>query len=94
MGDPNLKNLEHANEPHKRSVFRGVRVEPSTAWSWAALIAAALVAFWLTRGTSYHRLALGVLLSSVTLLILLSVFELLWQALAVIFDSDTTDGRG
>lgn len=59
-----------------------MRIEPSTAWSWAALTAAALVGFWITQGTQYHQFALGVLLSSVSLLVLLFLVEVIWQAVA------------
>ena len=70
-------------------------VDPLAAWLWAAFIAAALVAFWATRQTQYHQLALGLLLSSITLLILLSLVELAWQLLEATFGSghpDSTDG--
>jgi hypothetical protein len=59
----------------------------STIWSWVVLIAAALIAFRVTGGTQYHALALGVLLASITLLILLFLFEVAWQLLEMLFDS-------
>ena len=89
-----MKQLEHAGTRRKENIFRRLRIDPPTVWSWAALIAAALIAFWATRGIEYHQLALGILLSSVTLLVLLSLVELVWQALEAIFgsrQSDTTD---
>jgi hypothetical protein len=58
------------------------------------LVAAALAGFWFTRGTPYHQFALGVLLSSVSLLVLLFLVEVIWQTLAPISgagQSDTTD---
>ena len=51
-------------------------VDLPVAWSWAAFIAAALAVFWSTRGGQYHQLALGLLLASITLLVLLSLVEL------------------
>jgi RsiW-degrading membrane proteinase PrsW (M82 family) len=74
----------------KENIIRRVKIDPSTVWSWA-LIAAALIAFWATRGTEYHQLALGILLSSVTLLVLLSLVELVWQALEAMFGSGQSD---
>jgi hypothetical protein len=74
-----------------------VSIDPLTAWSWAAFIAAALVVFWATRGSQYHQLALGLLLSSITLLILLSLVELVWQVLEAMLGSkhaDPTDREG
>lgn len=70
-------------------------VDLLVAWSWAAFIAAALAVFWVMRGSQYHQLALGLLLSSITLLILLSLVELAWQVLEATFGfghSDSTDG--
>jgi uncharacterized membrane protein len=75
----------------KENIIRRVKIDPSTVWSWAALIAAALIAFWATRRTEYHQLALGILLSSVTLLLLLSLVELVWQALEAMFGSGQSD---
>lgn len=65
-----------------------MRIEPDTAWSWAALMAAALAGFWLTQGTQYHQFALGVLLSAVSLLVLLFLVEVIWQAAAAAFARD------
>jgi hypothetical protein len=46
--------------------------------AWAALIAFALIAFWISAGTAYHQLAIGVLAAAVTLLVVMLVFEALW----------------
>jgi hypothetical protein len=45
-------------------------------------MAAALAGFRITQGTQYHQFALGVLLSSVSLLVLLFLVEVIWQAVA------------
>ena len=86
-----MKHVEHAETQRGERIFRRAKIDPSTAWSWAALIAAALIAFWATRGTEYHQLALGIVLSSVTLLVLLSLVELVWQALEAMFGSGQSD---
>jgi uncharacterized membrane protein len=86
-----LKHVEHAETQRGESIVRSAKIDPSTAWSWAALIAAALIAFWTTRGTEYHQLALGILLSSVALLILLSLVEVVWRALEATFGSGQSD---
>lgn len=86
-----MKKFERGAAQHGPHVLRKLQMDPSALWSWAALIAAALIAFWLTRATEYHQLALGILLSSVTLLILLSLVELVWQVMWVIFGSDQAD---
>ena len=70
---------------------RTMEIDPATIWSWAALVAASLIVFWTTRGNRYHQLALGILLSSITLLILLSLVELVWRVLETVFGSGTTD---
>jgi hypothetical protein len=72
-------------------ILRRANIDPSTAWSWAALIAAALIAFRATQGTEYHQLALGIVLSAVTLLLLLSLVEAIWQALEARFGSGRSD---
>ena len=56
-----------------------IRVYSHALASWACLIIAALVAFWLTEATQYHQLAAGILMSSSTLFILLALFECLWR---------------
>ncbi len=73
-----MNRPQQSRRPHKSSVG----IEPGTAWSWAALIALALAGFWISQGTPYHQFALGVLLSAVSLLVLLFLVELIWQALA------------
>jgi hypothetical protein len=50
-----------------------------------------LAIFWTTRGSQFHQFALGLLLSSITLLILLSLVELLWQVLEPMFGSEHSD---
>lgn len=59
-----------------------------TVRGWVALIAASLAAFWVTRASQYHQLALGLLLSAIALLILLLLVELVWQVLEVISGSE------
>ena len=86
-----MKHVEHVETQRGENIFRRAKVDPSTAWSWAALIAAALITFWATRGTEYHQLALGILLSSVALLILLSMVEVVWRALEATFGSGQSD---
>lgn len=61
-------------------------IDRSTFYAWAALIAAALIAFLLTRGTSYHPLAFAILASTVTLLVALSIFEGVWLAVQAAID--------
>lgn len=48
---------------------------------WACLIVASLIAFWLTEGTPYHQLAVGVMMSASTLFILMAIFECIWRLL-------------
>ncbi len=60
---------------------------------WALLVIGSLLAYWATRGTSYHQLAVGVAASAVTLLVATVVFEALWQLGAALFDGPTGDLR-
>lgn len=86
-----MKHVEHVGTQREENIFRRANIAPSTACSWAALIAAALIAFRATRGTEYHQLALGILLSAVTLVILLSLVEVMWRALEATFGSGQSD---
>ena len=62
---------------------------------WACLIVASLVAFWLTQGTPYHQLVVGILMSSSTLFILMAVFECLWRlSVDPLSTDDKADGGG
>lgn len=72
-------------------MLRRLGIEPATVWSWAALIAAALIAFLVTRATQYRQLGVGILLSSATLLGLLLLFELLWQLVHAALGLDQSD---
>ena len=59
---------------------------PTIGW-WTALIAGALILYWVTRGTSYHPLAIGILASSVTLAAAMLLFEAVWwSALALMLN--------
>lgn len=57
------------------------RDEAGALGGWAAWIAATLLAFWLSEGTPYHQLSIGLLLSSATLFVLMLLFEVLWRAI-------------
>jgi hypothetical protein len=46
---------------------------------WVCLIIVSSIACWLTEGTEYHPLAVGTLVSSSTLFILMALFECLWR---------------
>jgi hypothetical protein len=51
----------------------------STIASLAALICGSLVFLWISRGTQFHQLAIGIAMFSVTLSLALALFELLWR---------------
>ena len=87
---PDPKKNEQRSARH-RQLFRGMSIDRATIWFWTTLIAAALVAFWATRGTPFHPLALAILLSSLSLLIALSIFELVWAALKAVFDPESPE---
>ena len=76
----NIKHLDHGTR-RTANIFQKPIFNRLTVWLWTALIGAALITF---GGTEYHQLGIGILLSSVTLLILLSLEELVWQALRAV----------
>jgi hypothetical protein len=48
---------------------------------WAALIAASLIVFAASCGTRFQQFGDGLLTASVTLLIAIGLFEIIWQLL-------------
>lgn len=52
---------------------------------WAGLIGLALIALLVSRGTSYHQLAIGILVATVLLFLLLLLVEIVWTGLVSIF---------
>ncbi len=56
---------------------------------WVCLIIASIVGFWFTEETRYHQLAVGILMSSSTLFILMALFEFLWRTFV---DGRSSDG--
>jgi hypothetical protein len=57
-----------------------LRTRYSALIGWALLIIASLLLFWLSRGTPVFRFATGFLLSVFALVVVIAVFEGLWQA--------------
>jgi len=47
--------------------------------SFTVLIGTGLIFFWISRGTRFHQLAVGIVMFSVTLAIALALFELYWR---------------
>lgn len=56
---------------------------------WAAAITAASIMFWISRGTQYHQLAIGLLASSVSLFVSMSLVEGAWFAAVEFFGGGT-----
>ena len=91
---PDLNDLDQPGARLRQNILRRVRVDVVTVCSWAALMAAAAIIFWLTRGTQYHPLAQAILLASICSLVLLSIFELAWAVINAVFfpeRSETTE---
>jgi hypothetical protein len=44
------------------------------------LIAGGFIFFWMSRGTQFHQLAIGIVLSAVTLMVGFALVELCWWA--------------
>jgi hypothetical protein len=59
----------------------------SIAWSWAILIAVAAIVFAVSRGTGIQQLGMGLLAASLALLVAMTVFEVIWQAVLRWLDS-------
>lgn len=74
-------NLKSLRESHLMYVILGfMKDEARAICGWAVVIGAALIGFWLSEGTAYHQLVVGLLLSSVSLFVALSLIEALWRS--------------
>lgn len=56
-----------------------IKDEARVLCGWLAAICTALVGFWLSEGTHYHQLAVGLLASAVSFFVALALFEALWR---------------
>jgi peptidoglycan/LPS O-acetylase OafA/YrhL len=59
-------------------MFRWLRDNYSTIYSWVALLGGALITFLVSRGTQFEPFTFGLLISLITLLVLLLLFEGAW----------------
>jgi len=51
----------------------------STIASFAALICGAIIFLWISRGTQFYQLAVGIAISAITLAVALLLFEFCWR---------------
>jgi hypothetical protein len=51
----------------------------SNIWSWAALMTASIITFAASRGTEFQQFGVGLLSASLGLLVLMAMFEAIWQ---------------
>jgi hypothetical protein len=51
----------------------------SNLWSWAILIVASIIIFAVSRGTEFQQFGIGLLSACVTLLVVMAIFEVIWQ---------------
>jgi hypothetical protein len=64
------------------------------AISWVALIAFALLVYWLSANTPYRQFAIGLLAGSLTLLALMLLVELIWWIGSRLFEPPRADSNG
>jgi hypothetical protein len=63
----------------------------SVSVSLAAVIGSAMFFLWISGGTQFHQLAIGIMISTVTLTLALALFELCWRlalSVASFFDAE------
>jgi hypothetical protein len=77
-GNSNDRQMDRA----VRAILRMLKDEANALFVWTIAISGALVAFWLSEGTSYHQLAVGLLMSSGTLFVLMGLFEFIWRTIS------------
>jgi hypothetical protein len=64
------------------SMTNWLRRNSSNVWSSAALLVASVIIFAATRGTGFQQFGIGLLTASVALIVLLSLFEAIWEVSA------------
>ena len=63
-------------------IVRLMKDEARALVIWALVIGAVLVGFWFSRGADGHQLAVGLLMASTTLFVLMALFEIVWHVFA------------
>jgi hypothetical protein len=71
-----------------QAMLRLLKDNSTRLYGWVAAICIAAIIFWISRGTPYHQLAIGILASAVTLFVLMSLVEGAW------FAADELLGKG
>ena len=77
-------NSYSGDRPMGRTIHAALRIlkdEANALLGWTAVIGGAVIAFWLSEATSFHQLAVGILLSSGTLFVLMSLVEIIWRTI-------------
>ena len=77
------------NEVH--SLLPRLHEYRSTIASFAALVCGAMILLWISHGTQFHQLAIGIAMSAITLTVALALFELCWRVgllVATLFGSE------
>ena len=62
------------------TIHRVTKDEAHALCGWAIVIGATLIGFWLSEGTAYHQLVVGLLMASASLFVSLALLETLWRA--------------
>jgi hypothetical protein len=60
-------------------MFRWLRNNNSTIYSWTALLGGVLIIFFVSRGTQLEPFTFALLISLIALLVLLLLFEGIWR---------------
>ena len=66
----------------------------ATIWSWVALLGVSAIVFAATLHTSLHQFGVGLLTAAIALLVLMLVFEGIWQGVAVWLDAPGDQAKG
>jgi hypothetical protein len=69
-----------------------MRNNAATIWSWGSLVIGSIIIVAVTYGTSYRHLGIALLISSVSLLVIIAIFEALWRLAANFLDGEKASG--
>jgi hypothetical protein len=75
----------------KTSLVPKLREYRTAIASLAALVCGAMVFPWISQGTQFHQMAIGIAMSAITLAVALALFEVCWRVglyVATLFGSE------
>lgn len=71
-----------------------LRSKSANLWSLAGLLVVAIAVFAASRGTSYHRLGIGLVTAAIVFIVAIGIFEAIWQSATAWLNPSVAESRG